>query len=280
MTDPALAPFFRHIAACNTAQLPGNRVRFLLGSEPVGWLGPTAVAALEAEGLPHTSEGVSLPEPDRLLPLAERLSAAGLFRNRRELFDVRSRPDGRVLSRIDRGAIPFFGIFAEGVHLNALVRRDDELLLWVGRRADNKLLDPGKLDHLVAGGIAAGHGVRDTLEKEGAEEAGLTPELAARAAQVGTISYTMERPEGLRRDRLHCFDLLLPEDFKPVPHDGEVAEFFLLPLTEAFRLVRDTDRFKFNVNLVLTALFMRHQLIDETTPDGRRLKEMLQSQLV
>ena len=54
----------------------------------------------------------------------------------------------------------------------------------VARRAADKRLDPGKLDHLVGGGVAAGMGFADTLAKEAEEEAGLPPELAARAARV------------------------------------------------------------------------------------------------
>ena len=54
------------------------------------------------------------------------------------------------------------------------------------------------------------------------EEAGLPPELAGTARPVGVIEYAMQRPEGLRRDRLHCYDLTLPAVFAPEPCDGEV----------------------------------------------------------
>jgi thiamine pyrophosphokinase len=67
----------------------------------------------------------------------------------------------------------------------------------------------------------------------------------------------MERAEGLRRDRLHCYDLMLPESFEPHPVDGEVAGFELWPIQRVFDAVRDTDEFKFNVNLVLIDLFER-----------------------
>ncbi len=217
----------------------------------------------------------SLDDPERLQPLGEALGRAGLLRLRGEPFDVRAQPDGPVLARLDRGALPGFGILADGVHLNGLVRRPDGLHLWVGRRAPNKQLDPDRLDHLAAGGVSAGYGIRDTLEKEAAEECNLPRELARQAVAVGTIRYAMDRPEGLRRDRLHCHDLMLPDDFRPVPNDGEVAEFTLIPLGEAFRLVRDTEAFKFNVNLVLIDLFLRRGLIDPVSPDGRQLRNRL-----
>ena len=154
-------------------------------------------------------------------------------------------PWGPVLARIDRGALPSFGIQAAGVHVNGLVRRRDGLHLWVARRAMDKHLDPGKLDNIVAGGVPAGLGLKETLIKEAAEEAAIPPELAAAAFQVGEIEYAMERPEGLRRDVLYCYDLSLPEDFVPAA------------------TVRETDDFKFNVDLVLIDLFLRLGLIAE-----------------
>ena len=69
----------------------------------------------------------------------------------------------------------------------------------------------------------------------------------------------MERPEGLRRDLLHCYDLVLPEDFVPHPQDGEVSGFELWPIEQVLERVRDTEEFKFNVNLVLIDLFLRLQ---------------------
>ena len=203
------------------------------------------------------------------------LAREGLFRHRAEPFDVRADPDGPVLATLDRGALPAFGVLADGVHLNGLVERDGGTHLWVGRRAPDKLLDPDKLDHLVAGGVAARYDSRRTLEKEGEEECGLPAGLARAAVAVGAIRCVMARKEGLRRDRLHCFDLLLPEAFRPVANDGEVAEFTLLPIEQAFALVRDTDRFKFNVNLVLIDLFLRRGLIDPASPDGARLRKSL-----
>ena len=157
------------------------------------------------------------------------------------------------------------GIVAAGVHLNGLVWRANALNLWVARRAADKRLDPGKLDHLVAGGISAGLGPAETLLKEAEEEAGLPAAFASTAVFRSTIHYTMERPEGLRRDLLYCYDLVMPDDFTPRPMDGEVAAFELWPIDQVVAAVRDTDRFKFNVNLVLIDLFLRLGLVQDPT---------------
>jgi thiamine pyrophosphokinase len=141
------------------------------------------------------------------------------------------------------------------------VHRSDGLHLWIARRAQNKALDPGKLDHVVAGGVPAGLSPMQTLVKEAAEEAAIPPDLAVQARHVGVLAYAMQRQEGLRRDHLHCFDLVLPEAFIPQAADGEVESFELWPLRRVAEAVRMTDDFKFNVNLVLIDLLIRLQVI-------------------
>jgi len=200
---------------------------------------------------------VSLTDAAALPAIARGLSDAGCYRWRREEFDIRAEPDGPVLARLDRGALPSFGVMAVGVHVNGIVRRPDGPYVWVARRAADKLLDPSKLDHIVAGGVPAGLTPAETLVKEAAEEAAIPALLARRAVPVATIGYAMERPEGLRRDLLHCYDLELPEDFAPRAADGEVEAFELWPIGRVMETVRDTDGFKFNVNLVLIDLFQR-----------------------
>lgn len=259
----AIGGFLRHIRACNNARLPGERLAFRLGETRVGWVKPELAAALA--GFPDVTAdaaGVTLHDPAALASIARTLCERGAYRNRNEAFDVRAEPDGPVLAQIDRGAIPSFGVFAVGVHLNGLVRRPDRLDVWIARRAANKTLDPGKLDHITAGGVPSGLTPWETLIKEAEEEAAIPASLASQARHVGAISYTMERDEGLRRDFLHCYDLDLPSDFVPRAVDGEVAAFELWPAAEVVAAVRDGDAFKFNVNLVLIDLFLRHGLIE------------------
>ncbi len=249
--------FSRHREAMRSIELPGDRLQFRLGSDHVGYVRPEFAELLVRLGCKADGSAVSWPDPDSLQDLARRASEAVPFRWRDEAFDVRAAPDGEVLAEIDRGALPSFGIMAEGVHANGLVQLADGLHLWVGYRSPHKALDPGKLDHLVAGGIPAGMTPMQTLIKEAGEEAGLSEALAGQAIHRNVIGYAVERPEGLRRDRLHCYDLMLPEDFVPAPHDDEVERFELWPLARVAERVRDTDDFKFNVNLVLIDLFAR-----------------------
>jgi 8-oxo-dGTP pyrophosphatase MutT (NUDIX family) len=254
--------FLRHVRACNNAVLPGERLAFRIGAALVGWVKPAFAEALAAfPEVTVTADGVTLNDPTALPSIARNLSDARWFRWRSEAFDIRATPDGPVLAQLDRGALPSFGVLAVGVHMNGLVRRPDGLHLWVARRAANKALDPSKLDHIVAGGVPAGLTPVETLVKEAEEEAAIPPSLARRATEVGTIAYAMERPEGLRRDLLHCYDLDLPEDFRPRPADGEVEAFELWPIARVMQTVRDGDDFKFNVNLVLIDLFRRQQMI-------------------
>ena len=264
--------FQRHVRACNNAELPGTRLPFLVGGQPVGWVASKIAMALA--GMPDVicaADSVTLTDPAALPRIARLLSERGLYRWRGEAFDVRATPNGPALTRIDRGALPSFGIQATGVHVNGLVQRDGTPHLWVARRARDKQLDPGKLDHIVAGGVSAGYGSMETLIKEAGEEAAIPPELAAHAVHAGMIGYVMERPEGLRRDCLHCYDLALPDDFTPTPSDGEVEAFELWPMRRVFETVRDTGDFKFNVNLVLIDLFIRQGLIAGQEADSLRV---------
>ncbi len=186
---------------------------------------------------------------------------------RDELFTIAAEYGAEPLFDLERAGVPLFGVKAYGVHLNGYVRRDDKIWLWVGRRAANRPIEPGKLDHLVAGGLPSGVKPFDNLIKEAAEEASIPKELMRRARPCGALSYRMELDGCLRDDTIFAYDLELPADFVPKNHDGEIADFRLLPLLEVERVLAETDNFKFNVGLVIIDFLIRHGYLTPDRPD-------------
>ncbi|MDH3596915.1 MAG: DUF4743 domain-containing protein, partial [Rhodospirillales bacterium] len=209
---------------------------------------------------------------DVLRPLSE---AGKVGRWRGEAYPVTRRWGEPPLMVLDRGAVPAFGVRGFGVHLNGLVQGPEGLRVWVARRSRDKPTAPGKLDHIVAGGQPHGLGIRENLAKECAEEADIPAELAARAVAVGAVTYRCARPEGLRDDVLFCFDLDLPADFVPRNTDGEVESFSLWPIERVIETVRESDDFKFNVNLVILHLLIRRGLIGPDEPHYQEILEGL-----
>jgi 8-oxo-dGTP pyrophosphatase MutT (NUDIX family) len=171
-----------------------------------------------------------------------------------------------AIATIDRTAAPYFGLRAYGQHLNGFVRTPDGLMLWIARRAADRRVFPNMLDNMVAGGLPHDLTLDENLRKECMEEASVSAELAATAQPVGALSYCKETAVGLKPDTLYCYDLELPADFQPSNSDGEVAEFNLLPVQEVLALVRDTDDFKPNCNLVLIDFFIRHGILNPDAP--------------
>lgn len=258
--------------------LPGERLPLAAGPHRFGYVKPELAERLHAAepAIEISSAGVNMPPA--LLPRLNELAAAVGIPTRAEDFDVRATPEGEVLGVLDRGALPSFGVIGVGVHLNGLVRTPGGPHLWVAKRAANKKLDPGKLDHLVAGGVPAGHSPFAALQKEAWEEAGLDRDTAARAREVVRFRYDMERPEGLRRDLVYAYDLELPEDFTPKPMDGEVESFMLWPLEQVKQELLTSGAFKFNVVLVLADLLLRHGLF--MPGEAEKLKSALYREAV
>ncbi len=186
---------------------------------------------------------------------------------RNETFDVAPRWGERPIFRLDRGAVPFFGVRAYGVHLNGYRRDGDDYALWIGRRASNKQIAPGKLDNIVAGGIGNGYGAAATLAKEAEEEAAIPAALIARAVPVSALTYRMETKLGIRDDVMFVYDLEMPEDFVPANGDGEIAGFELMKLTAILDRIRATKDFKFNVNLVILDFAVRHGVLRPDDPE-------------
>jgi len=178
-----------------------------------------------------------------------------------EQYDVAHSFGDKVLFTIERAAATLFGIQKYGVHVNGYTIKNNNYYLWIAKRALDKPTWPGKLDHLVAGGHASGMAIQTTMEKECQEEAGMDSQLAKQAIAVGIVDYNLQVDNKLSRDTLFIYDIKLPEDFKPTNTDGEVDEFFLLPIEEVLQIVSKSDDFKTNCNLVIIDFAIRHGFI-------------------
>ncbi len=270
--------FLDHIKACNSGTVSGYR-EFRVAGVRVGWVRPALVQrlAVHRDVLTITDDAVELVSGldgfaartaamDRVLGT---LVADGVVpRKRGEHYPVLPAWGLPPLLSIDRAAVSYFGIAAYGIHVNGLVRRaDGGLDLWIGRRSHDRSVAAGKFDNLIAGGQPVGLTLAENLVKEAYEEAAVGPELASRAVPAGVVTYIMETPAGLKVDCLFVYDLALESDFVPRNTDGEVESFERMPWQRVAGIVRDTDDFKFNCNLVVIDFLIRHGLIPPDHPD-------------
>lgn len=210
--------------------------------------------------------------------VARALLEAGIVQGwRNEAFAVSAAYGEDPLFRLERAAVPVFGVRAYGVHLNGFVRTAEGIKLWVGQRADNRPVEPGKLDNMVAGGLPYGLDPLSNLVKECAEEAGIAEDLARRARPVGGFSYRMLHEGLLRRDTLFIYDLELPAGYQPVNTDGEIAAFHLMSLDQVMEILRDSEAFKFNVAPVVVDFLIRHGYLKPDMPEYVALAMGLQA---
>lgn len=152
--------FLDRIAECNNADLARFRP-FRIGDEQVGWVYPDFVPVLER--FPDVflvsdndvSLAPSLDTPDMRSRVVDavlrRLKQEGFLKRwRDELYPVHPIGGGPRLMAMERAAVAYFGVRAQGVHLNGFVRKRDGIHMWVARRAKDKPTYPGKLDNTVA----------------------------------------------------------------------------------------------------------------------------------
>ena len=282
--------FLDRIKACNNAEM-GEFVPFTVAGEGLGWVMPETAARL-AEGFPgfvRKGDGVALSadldtadkRTAAVATATDRLAQDGLIRKPTgELYAARNRWSDPPRFLVERTAASFFGLRSYGGHLNGFVRQPDGLHLWIGTRSADKPTYPGELDNMVAGGQPYDLSIEANMAKECAEEAAVPADLAARAIAVGSITYLREEGRRLKPDCMFCFDLEVPADFVPVNTDGEIDRFDLLPAAEVMRLVRETERFKFNSALALIDFFIRHGLLGpDTEPDYETIADRLRTTL-
>jgi len=202
-------------------------VPFMAGGRRIGWLQPELAARLA--GWPSVfisdPEKVVLLNAAALAPVLEKLAQEGFipgWRNERTLIEG--------LFEIERAAARPFGLTTHAVHVNGIAA--DRKNMWLARRSRSKAIDPGLLDNLVGGGVAAGFSPEQTLAKEAWEEAGIPAELARKAQRGGSVRILREVPEGVQSEVIDVYDLDLPAGFEPKNQDGEVSEYLLVPFHE------------------------------------------------
>ncbi|GER37168.1 nudix hydrolase homolog 24 [Striga asiatica] len=286
-TPPDLRGFFEKVAICNRdyGKLKSEFIPFAVDGHVVGHIHREFAGKYLR---PH-KDVFTFPEKERLelhpdlATLDRRTEAIGHVINRlceeeedlipgirNEMYPVKSSfgsPETFFL--LERAAAPYFGIKAYGVHMNGYVEgvnKDMKKHLWIGKRSRSKSTYPGRLDHLVAGGLPDGLSCDENIVKECEEEAGIPRSISSRAKPVGAVSYVDIDGYRLKRDVLFCYDLKVPEGFVPVNEDGEVESFRMVEVERVADIVRTTDFFKDNCNLVIIDFLFRHGYIRPEEP--------------
>jgi 8-oxo-dGTP pyrophosphatase MutT (NUDIX family) len=261
--------------AAARAHDPATRVPFMLADGAqrvaVGSVARAHVATLRRwpQWLDVHDAGVTLTAPvaarfDALSHVNAALHADGLIRAWRDepfaLFDVNGRELGVSM---ERAATRFWGTLTLGAHCNGHVADADGRAthLWVARRAPTKPTDPNKLDNLIGGGVPAGQSPRDTVLREGWEEAGLQPAQMQGLQRGRVLRLLRDIPEGLQREWIHVYDLALPAGTVPQNQDGEVAAVALHSVAQALELAAG-DAMTVDAALVTLDFALRRRLFD------------------
>ena len=274
--------YLRHIEACNPV-ITERFVPWEINGQVYGWLRPSFIEHLRQfdqlfafsdiqVGLCNpTLQGEALTA--ELSNVVNTLYEQGVLPHKpmNEPYPLTAGERDQAIAEIDRVAASHFGLRSFGQHLNGYVNYNGRLLLWVGKRARDRAIFPGAWDNMVAGGLPQGISLEENLIKECQEEAGMSAALARQATYVGSIAYNRVNANGFRPDVLYCYDIELPATFIPQNTDGEVESFHLMPVEDVLQIVRDTDDFKLNCNLVIIDFALRHRLISEDDPDYRAL---------
>ncbi|KAH3687532.1 hypothetical protein WICPIJ_001494 [Wickerhamomyces pijperi] len=175
-------------------------------------------------------------------------------------------PNHTKYFQIERAFAPLLGIVMYGVHINGYIPASEEegLKLWIPRRSIHKPTFPGMLDNTIAGGLGGGLDPLETAVKESYEEAGIEQSyIRHNLKQVGSVSYIyICQDEGglIQPEIQYVYDLKFTKEMIPTPIDGEVQEFYLMPLGEVLQKLNNRE-FKPNCALVVIDFLIRHGFI-------------------
>ena len=199
---------------------------------------------------------------------------------RDELYAVAVEFGAPPLFLIERGAARYFGVRTYAAHVNGVVPAEAGTRMWIARRSPQKAVDPGLLDNVVGGGVAACLRVDETLVKEAWEEAGIDAATARRARPVGTLDIVRPMFDGLQRETLFVHDLALPRQFVPTNQDGEAVEHRLVTLPEVARMIaaeQGDDEVTLDASLVVLDYLIRNGEIGPDQPYYDALSRLLRA---
>jgi 8-oxo-dGTP pyrophosphatase MutT (NUDIX family) len=202
---------------------------------------------------------------EALLTINDALRADGLIVAWRDelfpLFDTKGRALGVSM---ERAATRFWGTLTLGAHCNGYIAdaRGRPAQMWIARRSPTKATDPNRLDNLIGGGVPAGQSPRDTVLREGWEEAGLQPRQMQGLQRGRVLRLLRDIPEGLQREWIHVYDLALPAGLTPCNQDGEVAELALHGMADALALAASGEM-TVDAALVTLDFALRRHLLDD-----------------
>ena len=280
MKGDAILPAIRaRLDAALAAPHPRYRP-WRVDGETLGWIDNARVERLGrfAEVFVVTDDAVAFvpalvgvaARSEAMAVVARRLHADGeLPAWRDELYAVAPAFDAPMTFALERGAARWFGVRTYAAHVNGYVAGDGGPRLWFARRSAMKGIDPGMLDNLVGGGIAAGDTVLETVVREAWEEAGIAPHIARGAQAHRAVRIRRALPDGLQDETVHIHDLALAAGFVPSNQDGEAVDHRLVDLRTAARLLAATtgpDVVTVDASVVTLDFLLRHGVFTPPIP--------------
>jgi len=226
----------RSAAVATASGPPPEFIPWFCGHTFLGYLNPARARLLAAHLAPTRMQAHRLDwdagpwsAPARSAALQDtllRLRALGHLPGwRNEAFAFCAEGCETPILQAERAGFYFLGMRSDAVHVNGF-RTDARM--WVARRSAAKQVDPGLLDNLCAGGVAAGETLETCLQRELYEEAGIRLGAKHLLRFRGSTEVGRVRDGGWHVERLHVYNLLLQAKEKPCNRDGEVQEFLLL----------------------------------------------------
>lgn len=179
--------------------------------------------------------------------IAHKLHDKGFIRQwRDELLDVTETKQGQIVAKAERGIFRFFGMTTTCVHAVGFTGSD----LWTAQRSLTKQVDPGLMDTLSGGLVAATELPEEALVRETAEEAGLKVNVTDFATPCHFLVTRMVR-EGWMRERVFGYPFQTAE----IPHgvDGEVDHFELMSPAQALAEIAN-NRFTLDAAICILKL--------------------------